>query len=306
MTPRNPPRRGPCLPPGSHIVTRTAEPPHPALIEALAADVNALRQERGITFEQAYDAIAKPDWVHRYSSNRIDLENQVINKAKSIGRARSHLREGHRVADFSTLPELVKHARSMDGATHIAGHGSETRIYFPRGDGQYEEATVWQRGNYWHALGPGARQLVRRLPQGAKPLTGREMRWASEKSGTEKNEHELIASGRCPWQTATGMPGTSRCGHRVRPGHLYCPEHEQDWRDLYPHQPIPMTANGRAVRDYAAIDNHGRTTAGPFKTYGDAKTAAGAAGLVKYVPGKRASEARRSAHHAPNRSRRPR
>lgn len=85
-----------------------------------------------------------------------------------------------RVADFSTLPELIKHARSDLGATHVAGNGAETRVYFPRGDGQYEEATVWQKGNYWHATGPGARQVVRSLPRGAQPLTSQTMRRASE------------------------------------------------------------------------------------------------------------------------------
>ena len=69
--------------------------PDPALIEALASDVDALRSERGITFEQAYDAIVKPDWVHQYESDggdMVDLGNRVINKAKSIDRARGRTR----------------------------------------------------------------------------------------------------------------------------------------------------------------------------------------------------------------------
>jgi len=57
----------------------------------------------------------------------------------------------------------------------------------------------------------------------------------------------------------------------------------------------------RHVRDYEAVDNHDRHIAGPFKSYGDARQAAGTAGVVKFVPsrGKRASEMRspsRSAH----------
>lgn len=72
------------------------EAPHPALIEALAADVNALRQERRISFEEAYDAITKPDWVRQYRGNKIDLENRIINKAKSIGRARGRISETRR------------------------------------------------------------------------------------------------------------------------------------------------------------------------------------------------------------------
>jgi len=44
----------------------------------------------------------------------------------------------------------------------------------------------------------------------------------------------------------------------------------------------------RVVRDYEAIDSHGRRIAGPFKSYSDAKHAAGTAGVVQYVrPGAR-------------------
>ena len=46
------------------------------------------------------------------------------------------------------------------------------------------------------------------------------------------------------------------------------------------------------VRDYEAIDTHDRHIAGPFKSYGDAKNAAGTAGVVRFVPkgSKRATE----------------
>jgi hypothetical protein len=56
-------------------------------------------------------------------------------------------------------------------------------------------------------------------------------------------------------------------------------------------------APGRhAVRDYIAVDRRGRTTAGPFKTYGDAKSAAGPADVVQFVrPG--VEEARRTSKH---------
>ncbi len=146
--------------------------------------MNALRQERGITFEQAYDEIVKPDWVRQYKGTKTDLENQVINKAKSIARGRRGVtQEAHHVVrDFSTLPDLIKHAKSDLGATHVSGQGAETRIYFPLGSGQYEEATVWQKGNYWHATGPGARQRVSKPPRDAKPITQQGMRWASEAS----------------------------------------------------------------------------------------------------------------------------
>jgi hypothetical protein len=71
----------------------------PALIEALAADVYALSDARHISIEQAYDSITKPAWVREFESvggDRIDLENRVINKAKSIGRARGRIGEAHR------------------------------------------------------------------------------------------------------------------------------------------------------------------------------------------------------------------
>lgn len=61
-----------------------------------------------------------------------------------------------------------------------------------------------------------------------------------EAGGTEKSEEELIALGRCPWETESGMPWTRRCGKPVKAGHLFCPEHERDYRDLYPHKPVPM------------------------------------------------------------------
>jgi hypothetical protein len=52
------------------------------------------------------------------------------------------------------------------------------------------------------------------------------------------------------------------------------------------------------VRDYIAVDPSGRTVAGPFTDYGAAKSAANSArGFVKFAPGRKASEARRSAHH---------
>jgi hypothetical protein len=40
----------------------------------------------------------------------------------------------------------------------------------------------------------------------------------------------------------------------------------------------------RHVRDYEAIDRQDRVIAGPFKSYGDAKDAAGSAGAVRFVP----------------------
>ena len=60
-----------------------------------------------------------------------------------------------------------------------------------------------------------------------------------------------------------------------------------------PHKPRPM------VRDYEAIDSRARRIAGPFKTYGDAKQAAGPAGTVKFVPSKAREHAPRRPTAAP-------
>lgn len=79
----------------------------------------------------------------------------------------------HRVADFNTLEHLVEHAASELGATHVSGAGPTTKIYFPRGgEYPYEAASVRRKGGYWHADGPGAREGVKKLPAGARPISG--------------------------------------------------------------------------------------------------------------------------------------
>jgi hypothetical protein len=64
----------------------------------------------------------------------------------------------------------------------------------------------------------------------------------------------------------------------------------------YDHQAV------REVRDYEAVDNRDRHIAGPFKSYGDARQAAGTAGVVKFVPSRgkpsRATEVRAPQHHS--------
>lgn len=70
------------------------------------------------------------------------------------------------VRDFSTLPEIIEHARREGGATHVKVAGVSTTIYYPQGS-QYEEAKVWRQGGYWHGQAPGDRTVVARLPAGA-------------------------------------------------------------------------------------------------------------------------------------------
>lgn len=65
---------------------------------------------------------------------------------------------------------------------------------------------------------------------------------------------------------------------------------------------------GHAVRDYLAIDSRDRPIAGPFKSYSDARQAAGTGGAVQFVPtGRsappRASEAGRGVRRPPRRRR---
>ena len=82
------------------------------------------------------------------------------------------VREPHVIRDFNTLDDLIRHARDELGATHVEyEHDTQgTRLFFPRKDGQYEVANTWQKAGYWHATGPGSREIVRHLPRGAQPL----------------------------------------------------------------------------------------------------------------------------------------
>jgi len=132
---------------------------------------------------------------------------------------------GHRVADFNSLDDLIRHAANDLGATHASGDGAQTKLYFPRG-GQYkyEEATVWRKEGYWHAQGPGARGIITQLPRNAMYLPG-----------------------------------------------------DTDARRGAPRR--------HSVRDYEAVDNRDRVIAGPFKSYGDAKSEAERVrGVVRFVP----------------------
>jgi|GEM_PF-1039239 len=76
----------------------------------------------------------------------------------------------HRVADFTTLPELIEHAKTVDGASHILVAGRQMTLFFPRTDGRYESASPWQERGYWHFPATGDRAVVTRLPAGAEPI----------------------------------------------------------------------------------------------------------------------------------------
>lgn len=155
------------------------------------------------------------------------------------------------VADFSTLPALMKHA-SAEGALYVVNAGPHTKIYYPRGDGQFAEASVWQEGGYWHSEGPNARKVVRRAPPQAEPIRSQTQRWASASRPTQEKRN--------------GVVGLTR------------------------KSPRPSK-----VHDYIAVDRNNRKLGGPFTNYGEAKDAAGSAGVVKFTPkkGPRTSEASR-------------
>jgi hypothetical protein len=93
--------------------------------------------------------------------------------------------EEHRLADFTSLDDLIEHAR-QEGATHVLQIDDETHLYFQRRDGRYEKSEVWQKDGYWHTQGPGSRAVVRRPPEGAKSIEGvaRRGRIATEAGGT--------------------------------------------------------------------------------------------------------------------------
>lgn len=55
----------------------------------------------------------------------------------------------------------------------------------------------------------------------------------------------------------------------------------------------PRSRRAAEVRDYEAVDSRNRRIAGPFKSFGDAKQAAGTGGHVKYVRPQARVEARR-------------
>ena len=338
-----------------------------------------------------------------------------------------------RVADFNTLDDLIAHARDELGATHVLFVDEEIHLYFPRRDGTFEKAEIWQKDGYWHAQGPGARAIVQKVPTGAQPIGGgRGQRAAeaqeskrdqvptlpvifrAERSGEHKGQvtavfptlpgtgpHDFTvydgqhSVGSAGWYNNTRAATPSEYSRLLadlrniyendpdgpvklhvveRFSHRYDIARRREWettyrggpqettefsavhdheagggrgqgveassagRDTIPiapgievrrmgqiedagyrwidgwvvfvdgreHQPwmrkndalrlarqFAQDRKSRTVRDYEAVDNRDRRIAGPFKHYGDAKTAAGPGGHVKYVRPRKATEASR-------------
>lgn len=201
---------------------------------------------------------------------------------------------GHRVADFNTLDDLIAHARDELGATHVLFVDEEIHLYFPRQDGTFEKAEVWQKDGYWHAQGPGARTIVQEPPENARPIGGGKRRVTETQ--TVKSEGFETRNPKIPGWYVLYKDGTFQGPH---------PGGEQGAKTLArilsrPELPVKVVyVSGpghvqapRQVRDYEAVDSRDRRIAGPFKNYGDAKRAAGPGGHVKYVR-PRANEGRK-------------
>jgi hypothetical protein len=213
-----------------HSETRSA---FNAGIRASEAAISKIARDERATYEGDRPVRIGDVYTRRWvSKNGRTLTATISKDAPSIKEnkmASRTTRASHRVADFNTLDDLIAHARDELGATHVdPEHDTyNARIFFPRKDGQYEVANTWKKAGYWHATGPGSREIIRYLPPGTQVIGGR---------------------------------------------------------------------RGHAVRDYEAIDRRDRVIAGPFKSYGDAKDAAGPAGAVRFVPSRgkpsKATEAR--------------
>lgn len=129
-------------------------------------------------------------WIETDSGEFVPVEGAMRKPKEIVDEQRRH-----RVADFSTLPELIEHAKTVDGATHILIAGRSVKIYFPTVDGRYKEGVVWQEHGYWHAPAPSDRSPVSRLPAGADPIG----------SGSQRAGKRVTAAGR----RAPSIPGAA-------------------------------------------------------------------------------------------------
>ena len=101
----------------------------------------------------------------------------------------------HRVADFSSLHDLIEHAKTIDGASHLLIAGRQAKIYFPRRDGRYDEGTVWQEHGYWHAPAPSDRVVVTGLPVGAEPIGSHTQRVGRRANEAHRRRREPTGPG---------------------------------------------------------------------------------------------------------------
>jgi hypothetical protein len=139
-------------------------------------------------------------------------DNPIVGEARRYPQPKLPPRQfvAPRVRDFNTLDDLIRHARDELGATHVSfEHGTHGNvIYFPRKDGQYEAASTWQKAGYWHAQGPGSREIVRHLPGEAQAIGGGATRTAEAPRG----RRQAFSIGQPVWTTM----GVRRSGHVIR------------------------------------------------------------------------------------------
>lgn len=235
----------------------------------------------------------------RFQHQEKDFEatssDEALEKAKEWIDAAPELREAPLVvADFNMLDDLIAHA----GATHLDTDKNRiaNKIYVPEGGG-YRELRVWQKEGYWHAQSPDNGKLVDRLPSSAAPIINR----------SPKHGHRTAEAPRRsrlqPGDRVTGGSGRDRDTGQIvsiqgNVAIVFWDSGVQtpiDVSDLHPTK--ERHSGGSRVDDYEAIDRRDKVIAGPFKTYNDAKDAAGPAGAVRFVPSKpEVRSPRRSAH----------
>jgi hypothetical protein len=109
-----------------------------------------------------------PDWYR--SHRKTGGAKEAVPRPRRSG-VRAPARRHTTVRDFSTLPELIEHARG-EGATHVVVNttGNMAWLYFPIDGGKAAEARVRHERGYWHAEGPENRDVVDRIPRTAQPI----------------------------------------------------------------------------------------------------------------------------------------
>lgn len=252
--------------------------------------------ERGRRIDPKWYALRKNergtvDWIQRDGDVLVQWDNEhttTVHPPDRLTHATDRVLEEHTVSDFNTMDDLLAHARDELGATHVAFIDDETHLYFKRADGAYEKAEVWQKDSYWHAQGPGSRAVVRKLPADARPIGGGRGRRATEVR-TEptaaliedfaKDIAAFAKSSKITFERAyddISKPAWVRNfkGNMIDLENRIINKAKSIGRRMH---------DGQVARDYIAVDTRGRTIAGPFKSYSDAKGAAGPGGHVEYV-----------------------
>jgi hypothetical protein len=214
------------------------------------------------------------------------------------GKARTEEgRNAHVVRDFASLPELIEHAKTVDGATHLLIAGRTATLFFPRPDGQYEAADAFQERGYWHAPAPTSRRVVPYLPAGTEPI-GSHARRAGARVAEAAPEWRPG-----PWGTPsvepvrfTGRRAFHGAGTRVTfpdgwtitlmgrvPQRAAVSQAEWHRARGEPSEAAIVGEPG-IVRDYVPVDYRGRPVGPPTRDYGAAKREADQqGGYVKFT-----------------------